>query len=100
MMVADVKVSWVPSVSTDVVSQLVEVKTLAGEVVFSATLVPEVVEAVVENLSEKTDYLVVVTVTDGTSSAVASLQFNLGDLTPVQPVSGVAVEIVAVRNVE
>lgn len=100
MKVADVKVSWVASVSTDVVSQLVELKSLTGELLKEVTLAPEVTEVVVEGLLEKTDYLVVVTVTDGTTSAASSLQFNLGDLVPVQPVSGLKVEVVAVRDVE
>ena len=100
MKVADIKVSWVASVSTDVVSQLVELKSLTGELLKEVTLAPEVTEVVVEGLLEKTDYLVVVTVTDGTTSDASSLQFNLGDLVPVQPVSGLKVEVVAVRDVE
>jgi hypothetical protein len=100
MKVADVRVSWQSSVSTDVVSQLVELKGLTGEVLKEVTLAAEATEVVLEGLQEKTDYLVVVTVTDGTTSAASSLQFNLGDLTPVQPVTGLKVDVVAVRDVE
>jgi hypothetical protein len=100
MMVADVKVSWVLSVSQDVVSQVVVLKTVDGGVVSEVTLDAAVDSVVLEGLSQKTDYVVVHTVTDGTQDASASLQFNLGDLEAPQAVSGLAVEVVKVYNKE
>ena len=97
---ADVKVSWVRSVSGDVASQVVTLKTAGGEVVSEVTLDPMVSETVLSGLFEKTDYVVVHTVTDGYSSAVASLDFNLGDLEAPQAVTGLGVEVVSVYDVE
>ena len=96
MMVADVKVSWVPSVSTDVLSQVVLLKTTDGGVLSEVVLGVEVDSVVLEGLSQKTDYVVVHTVTDGTQDASVSLQFNLGDLEAPRPVSGLSVEVVRV----
>jgi len=100
MMVADVKVSWVLSVSTDVVSQVVALKTVDGGVVSEVTLDPSVDHVVFQGLTQKTEYVVVHTVTDGTQDASASLQFNLGDLEAPQPVTGLSVEVVRVYGVE
>jgi len=100
MMVADVKVSWVLSVSTDVVSQVVAIKTVDGGVVSEVTLDPSVDHVVFEGLTQKTEYVVVHTVTDGTQDASASLQFNLGDLEAPQAVTGLGVEVVRVYGVE
>ena len=100
MMVADVKVSWVLSVSTDVVSQIVALKTVDGGVVSEVTLDPSVDHVVFEGLTQKTEYVVVHTVTDGTQDASASLQFNLGDLEAPQAVTGLGVEVVRVYGVE
>lgn len=97
---ADVKVSWVNSVSGDVVSQVVTLKTAAGDVVSEVTLDPVVSNATFTGLSEKTDYVVVHAITDGYSSAVASLDFNLGDLEAPQAVTGLGVEVVSVYDVE
>lgn len=100
MMVADVKVSWVLSVSTDVVSQVVALKTVDGGVVSEVTLDPSVDHVVFQGLTQKTEYVVVHTVTDGTQDASASLQFNLGDLEAPQAVTGLSVEVVRVYGVE
>lgn len=100
MMVADVKVSWVLSVSTDVVSQVVALKTVDGGVVSEVTLDPSVDHVVFQGLKQKTEYVVVHTVTDGTQDASASLQFNLGDLEAPQAVTGLSVEVVRVYGVE
>lgn len=100
MMVADVKVSWVLSVSTDVVSQVVALKTVDGGVVSEVTLDPSVDHVVFEGLTQKTEYVVVHTVTDGTQDASVSLQFNLGDLEAPQAVTGLGVEVVRVYGVE
>lgn len=100
MMVADVKVSWVLSVSTDVVSQVVALKTVDGGVVSEVTLDPSVDHVVFEGLAQKTEYVVVHTVTDGSQDASASLQFNLGDLEAPQAVTGLGVEVVRVYGVE
>lgn len=100
MMVADVKVSWVLSVSTDVVSQVVALKTVDGGVVSEVTLDPSVDHVVFEGLTQKTEYVVVHTVTDGSQDASASLQFNLGDLEAPQAVTGLGVEVVRVYGVE
>lgn len=100
MMVADVKVSWVLSVSTDVVSQVVALKTVDGGVVSEVTLDPSVDHVVFQGLTQKTEYVVVHTVTDGTQDASASLQFNLGDLEAPQAVTGLGVEVVRVYGVE
>jgi len=100
MMLADVKVSWLLSVSSDVVSQAVALKTADGGVVSEVTLDPSVDHVVFSGLSQKTDYIVVHTVTDGTQDASASLQFNLGDLEAPQAVTGLSVEVVSVYSAE
>lgn len=97
---ADVKVSWVRSVSGDVVSQVVALKTSNGDVVSEVTLDPMVSETVFVGLLEKTDYVVVHTVTDGYSASPTSLDFNLGDLEAPQAVTGLGVEVVSVYDVE
>lgn len=100
MVVADVKVSWVSSVSSDVVSQLVSLKTVDGGLVSEVTLDQSVTEVVFTGLAQKTDYVVVHTVTDGAQDASASLQFNLGDLEAPQAVTGLGFEVVRVYNKE
>lgn len=96
MKVADVKVSWVSSVSGDVLSQVVTLKTVDGTVVSEVTLDPMVTETVFVGLQQKTDYVVVHTVTDGYADAAVSLEFNLGDLEAPQAVTALGVEIVSV----
>lgn len=100
MMLADVKVSWLLSVSSDVVSQAVALKTADGGVVSEVTLDPSVDHVVFSGLLQKTDYIVVHTVTDGTQDASASLQFNLGDLEAPQAVTELSVEVVSVYSAE
>lgn len=100
MKVADVLVFWTPSVSTDVAQQQVALKLASGEVVSEVVLDPSVDRVQFDGLQQSTDYVVVHTVTDGVNSAVATLQFNLGDLEAPMPVTGLGYSVVSVRDVE
>ncbi len=100
MKVANVLVFWTPSVSGDVVSQQVVLKLASGEVVQEQLLDRSVEQVTFVGLQQSTDYLVEHTVTDGVNSAVATLQFNLGDLEAPAPVTGLGFSVVSVYDVE
>jgi len=94
-MLADVRVYWLPSVSEDVVELDLHVQT-GDQVVVSTVLSSEATEYVVLGLKEKTNYVVTVTVSDGTTDVSTSLDVNLGDLSAPLPVTGLGFDIVRV----
>lgn len=95
--VADVKLSWSPSVSTDVVKQVVafSVNGQPREVELSR----DVKELMIEVNSSSSVQFTVTTI-DEEGQAVASevYSFVLGDLEPPQPATGLFHEVVAVRD--
>jgi len=96
--VADVKLGWSPSVSLDVVKQVVafSVNGAPREV----ELTRDVQELVIEVAASSSVQFTVTTV-DSENQAVSSEVYNfvLGDLEPPQPATGLFHEIIAVREV-
>jgi hypothetical protein len=100
MKVADVKLSWVASVSTDVVKNILSVSIDGGEPTVSE-LTPEVVSAVIEVNAESSVVFSVTTVDrEGMEAVSETYTFTLGDLVAPQPVTGLFHEVVAVRDVD
>ena len=97
MKIARVKATWIPSVSTDVVSQNVVVvdETNAVELV-NAELSSEATETIFE-VPEKTSVTISVSCSDGTfTSDSVSLTFSVADLTAPLPPAGLVAEIIEV----
>lgn len=83
---ARVTLSWIPSVSLDVVGVNVHV-VMDGEDVFDTNLTPDVSEVVVGHFDAGASLTAVVTVTDGTYSVPASTSFQVPDLEEPLPVT-------------
>lgn len=99
MKVADVKIGWVASVSTDVVKNILSV-SIDGAEPTTSELTPEVVSAVIEVKAQSSVVFSVTTVdTEGLRSVSETYTFTLGDLEAPQPVTGLFHEVVAVRDV-
>ena len=100
MKLADVLLSWTPSVSLDVVSVEVDVTKTDGTEVFNNTLLPEVSSVIVEGLEEKVNYLVTITVSDGVNTANTTLEMDIPDLSVPQAVENLSFEVVKVYDSE
>jgi len=100
MNVADVKLTWKPSVSSDVTKQEVSVAIDGGE----ATVMEvgkEVESVVVEvNASQSVVFSVTSFDSEGLSTVSEQYTFSLGDLESPQPATFLAHEVVAIRDVE
>ena len=100
MKVADVKIGWAASVSTDVVKSILSVSIDGAEPTVSE-LTPEVVSAVIEVKAQSSVVFSVTTVdAEGLQSVSETYTFTLGDLEAPQPVTGLFHEVVAVRDVD
>lgn len=100
MKVADVKIGWVASVSTDVVKSILSV-SIDGAEPTTSELTPEVVSAVIEVKAQSSVVFSVTTVdAEGLQSVSETYTFTLGDLEAPQPVTGLFHEVVAVRDTE
>ncbi len=100
MKVADVKIGWVASVSTDVVKSILSV-SIDGAEPSTSELTPEVVSAVIEVKAQSSVVFSVTTVdAEGLQSVSETYTFTLGDLEAPQPVTGLFHEVVAVRDVD
>lgn len=100
MKVADVKIGWVASVSTDVVRNILSV-AIDGNSPTVSELTPEVVSAVIEVNAESSVVFSITTVDkEGLEAVSATYTFTLGDLEAPQPVTGLFHEIVAIRDTE
>ena len=96
--VADVKLGWSPSVSADVVSQIVHF-TVGGNP-REVTLTREVSELLIEvDASTGVQFYVVSIDSEGQESSSEVYTFVLGDLQPPVPATGLFHEVVAVRDV-
>lgn len=99
MKVADVKIGWVASVSTDVVKNILSV-SIDGAEPTTSELTPEVVSAVIEVKAQSSVVFKVATVdAEGLQTESETYTFTLGDLEAPQPVTGLFHEVVAVRDV-
>lgn len=99
MKVADVKIGWIASVSTDVVKSILSV-SIDGAEPTTSELTPEVVSAVIEVKAQSSVVFSVTTVdAEGLQSVSETYTFTLGDLEAPQPVTGLFHEVVAVRDV-
>ena len=98
--VADVKIGWVASVSTDVVKNILSVAIDGNEPTVSE-LSPEVVSAIIEVNAQSSVIFSVTTVdAEGLQSVSETYTFTLGDLEAPQPVTGLFHEIVAIRDTD
>jgi hypothetical protein len=99
MRVADVKLSWKPSVSTDVASQRVVV-SIDGQETLNADVSATTEEMMIEvNAQSSVVFAVFTTDFEGNESQSESYTFTIGDLEAPQPASLLGHEIVAVRDV-
>lgn len=97
--VADVKMTWKPSVSTDIKEQTVVV-VVDGLEKLNSTLAPEVEEVMIEVAASSSVIFYVLTVdTEGNSTQSENYTFTLGDLQAPQPATLLGHEIVAIRDV-
>ena len=99
MKVADVKLSWSPSVSSDVVKQVVRV-AIDGQTPTTFEVGPSVDSVVIEvKASSSAVFSVESTDADGESVVSELYTFALSDLVAPQPATNLFHEIVAVRDV-
>ena len=99
MRVADVRLSWSPSVSADVVSQVAKV-VVDGNEPTTFELGPSVGEVVIEvNASSSVVFSVESTDSEGETSVSELYTFHLGDLVAPQPATDLFHEILAIRDV-
>jgi hypothetical protein len=97
--VADVKLGWSPSVSADVVSQVVHF-TVDGNP-REVTLTREVAELMIEvKASTGVQFFVTSLDSEGQESSSEVYTFVLGDLEPPIPATGLFHEVVAVRDLD
>ena len=97
--IADVRLGWSPSVSSDVVEQLVKltVDGLPREI----TLTREVSELMIQvEASTGVQFSVTSVDSEGNETASEIYTFALGDLVPPQPATGLFHEVVAVRDAD
>jgi hypothetical protein len=100
MKVADVKLSWSPSVSGDVVKQVVRV-AIDGQTPTTFEVGPSVDSVVIEvKASSSAVFSVESTDADGESVVSELYTFALSDLVAPQPATNLFHEIVAVRDAE
>lgn len=99
MKVAVVRASWVLSPSTDVVSQsVVVVNETTGDLVLDRVLSASM-DHVDFEVPEKSDVSVTVTVSDGVYVSDPTVgTFSVGDLTGPLPVTGLAFEVLGVKD--
>ena len=98
MKIADVKLTWKPSVSTDVREQTVIV-TIDGVEKLNSTVSPSIQEVLIEVNAESSVLFTVTTVdNEGNSTVSEAYTFTLGDLDAPQPATFLAHEVVAVRD--
>lgn len=98
MHVADVKLYWTKSVSTDVAK--VDVYTTINGTETHTEVGPEVQEILVEVAAMGVvSFRVVVTDTEGKTTTSETYTFTLGDLVPPQPATGLGHEVTGVREV-
>jgi hypothetical protein len=99
MRVADVKLSWKPSVSTDVESQRVSV-LIDGQETLNAEVSSTTEEMMVEVKAQSSVVFQVMTEDfEGNQSISEVYTFTIGDLEAPQPATLLGHEIVAVRDV-
>lgn len=96
--VADVKLFWTKSVSTDV--SKVEVYVTINGTETKTEVGPEVQEIMVEVAAMGVvAFRVVVTDTEGYVASSETFTFTLGDLVPPQPATALGFEVTGVRDV-
>lgn len=98
MKLADVQVSWMPSVSDDVVSVEFVLTNMVGEYLVREVLLPEVSDFVVYRLKEKSKYLASVTVTDGYNNVSSVLEIVIPDLSAPIGVTDMGYSIINVYS--
>lgn len=99
MKVADVRLSWSPSVSLDVVKQVASV-TIDGNEPTKFEVGPAVGEVVIEvKASSSVVFSVESTDSEGESSVSELYTFSLGDLVAPQPATSLFHEVLAIRDV-
>lgn len=99
MKVADVKLRWTKSPSADVAG--IEVVVTKDGTTMVTAGGPEVQELmIVVEASKSVQFKVITTDSEGLVTESATYSFTLGDLEAPQPATGLAHEIVAVRDVE
>lgn len=98
MKLADIKVSWIPSPSPDVVGIKIFLKNLETQAETVVELPPESASHVFKELKEKMSYLVTVRLTDGTNHVDTTAQIDIPDLEKPQPVTNLGFEIVKVYD--
>lgn len=99
MKVADVRLSWSPSVSADVVSQVARVQ-IDGNEPTTFEVGPSVGEVVIEvKASSSVVFSVESTDSEGESTISELYTFTLGDLVAPQPATNLFHEVLAVRDV-
>jgi hypothetical protein len=97
--VADVKLTWKPSVSVDVAEQTVVV-VIDGVEKINTTVAPELEELLVEvKAKESVVFYVITEDNEGNTSLSENYTFSLGDLEAPQPATLLGHEIVAIRDV-
>jgi hypothetical protein len=99
MKVADVKLGWRPSVSSDVVKQVASV-SIDGAEPTTFEVGPEVDSVMIEVKAVSTVvFSVVSTDTEGNSAVSEQYTFTVGDLEAPQPATELFHEIIGVRDV-
>lgn len=99
MKVADVKLSWSRSASTDVVKRFI-ILTVDGVEQTSIELGPEVDSYQLEvKASQSVSFVTRVVDSEGLETQSSSYSFQLGDLTAPQPDTGLTHEVIAIRDV-
>lgn len=95
--VADVRLGWSPSVSSDVVEQVVHFAVDGNS--REVTLTREVSELMIEvDALSSVQFFVVSKDAEGVEVSSEVYTFVLGDLEPPQPATGLFHEVVAVRD--
>lgn len=102
MKVAEVRLFWQQSVSTDVIAQFVNVTVANGEdVTVSEYELPPTVGELLVTVPALSGVNVAITVADATfTSPVVSYDFQVGDLVAPQPVGFISHEIVRIYDSE
>ena len=100
MKVADVKLSWSPSISSDVVKQVVSV-AIDGQAPTTFEVGPAVDSVVIQvNALSSAVFSVESTDADGESVVSELYTFSVSDLVAPQPATDLFHEIIAVRDAE
>lgn len=95
--IADVRLGWLPSVSTDVVEQVVHFSVDGNS--REVTMTREVSELMIEvDALSSVQFFVVSKDAEGVEVSSEVYTFVIGDLEPPQPATGLFHEVVAVRD--